>query len=846
MEMCYDECAQMQNSSFSDEPELMPKTPSQKNRVKRRLSNAPDENKDPIRKRLSRSAKRASAKRYSRRLRSKENLEITRAMQEVIPLRRVTRSRAVVSDARSVAPPQKSAVEPVDGRVPFVNISVNDRNSAELCLKRNSPETEARISKVIVLSSDDDSPKKAGTVKLQPAPAPSVLLIPETTEPKGSKEGRSASKLKIANTAITKAIVNREPATEEMDISAQKPEDNQESVKEPSQDLKDGTHTPTGSKSNRHSVRRSLMCRTSMSHQTSLAEKFSLASKRESMIRKSVSRARSKRIAARQSSLASSHANCHGSVESLKDEEKTVPVRPRLFPQSLPTWVYQLPSLRLHSEAVNEKLVAEQPEGTNYNSLSAENHSDAQEQPPSARRKPSYKKAVDELYDGQQAAEGGLSPPSKKTPSPLCPASKVVRPFKTFLHTVQKNQLLMAPSSVGRNSIKKSFIKHNTPLRTDPKEKERQRLESLRKKQEAEQQRKQKLEEEKRQRLEEMKLKREARLRKVLQARERVEQMEEEKKRRIEQKLAQFDEKSEKVREERLAEEKVKKKVAAKKMEEVEARRRQEEEARKQKAQQLEEEERRQKERMQKKREEEEQERARKIAEQRQEEQEREKQLAAERELERKKEQERIQAERERERQEKEMAARVQRELMAAREKEQLQKEMEEKEKKQAVERVLLAMERQEEQRLAEQDKKAANAASNHLNVTVDVENSPVCNSYQMTPQGPKGPKPPTINPNNYGMDLNSDDSTDDESQPRKPIPAWANGTQLSQAVIHQYYKPPDVTTLFGAIISPKLEDIFYKNKPRYFKRTSSAVWNSPPFPGAKSVLSLPYGLKKY
>ncbi|XP_075784477.1 inner centromere protein [Pelodiscus sinensis] len=821
------EAAKMFSSSFSDEPELMPKTPSQKNRVKRRLSNAPDENKDPIRKRLSRSAKRASAKRYSRRLRSKENLEITRAMQEVIPLRRVTRSRAVVSDARSVAPPQKSAVEPVDGRVPFVNISVNDRNSAELCLKRNSPETEARISKVIVLSSDDDSPKKAGTVKLQPAPAPSVLLIPETTEPKGSKEGRSASKLKIANTAITKAIVNREPATEEMDISAQKPEDNQESVKEPSQDLKDGTHTPTGSKSNRHSVRRSLMCRTSMSHQTSLAEKFSLASKRESMIRKSVSRARSKRIAARQSSLASSHANCHGSVESLKDEEKTVPVRSE---QGLTTPSKEDPRGPRNAKRAGGKLVAEQPEGSNK-----ENHSDAQEQPPSARRKPSYKKAVDELYDGQQAAEGGLSPPSKKTPSPLCPASKVVRPFKTFLHTVQKNQLLMAPSSVGRNSIKKSFIKHNTPLRTDPKEKERQRLESLRKKQEAEQQRKQKLEEEKRQRLEEMKLKREARLRKVLQARERVEQMEEEKKRRIEQKLAQFDEKSEKVREERLAEEKVKKKVAAKKMEEVEARRRQEEEARKQKAQQLEEEERRQKERMQKKREEEEQERARKIAEQRQAEQEREKQLAAERELERKKEQERIQAERERERQEKEMAARVQRELMAAREKEQLQKEMEEKEKK-----------RQEEQRLAEQEKKAANAASNHLNVTVEVENSPVCNSYQMTPQGPKGPKPPTINPNNYGMDLNSDDSTDDESQPRKPIPAWANGTQLSQAVIHQYYKPPDVTTLFGAIISPKLEDIFYKNKPRYFKRTSSAVWNSPPFPGAKSVLSLPYGLKKY
>lgn len=115
-----------------------------------------------------------------------------------------------------------------------------------------------------------------------------------------------------------------------------------------------------------------------------------------------------------------------------------------------------------------------------------------------------------------------------------------------------------------------------------------------------------------------------------------------------------------------------------------------------------------------------------------------------------------------------------------------------------------------------------------------------------MTPQYHKDPKPPKINPNNYGMDLNSDDSTDDESQPRKPIPAWASGNQLSQAVIRQYYNPPNVDALFGTIVSPKLEDIFYKSKPRYFKRTSSAVWNSPPFPGAKSVLGLPYSLKKY
>ncbi|KAF7245392.1 Inner centromere protein [Varanus komodoensis] len=63
-------------------------------------------------------------------------------------------------------------------------------------------------------------------------------------------------------------------------------------------------------------------------------------------------------------------------------------------------------------------------------------------------------------------------------------------------------------------------------------------------------------------------------------------------------------------------------------------------------------------------------------------------------------------------------------------------------------------------------------------------------------------------------------------------------GNQLSQAIIHQYYHPPDTKVLFGVVKSPKLEEIFYKSKPRYFKRTSSAVWNSPPFPGGKSVPS--------
>jgi inner centromere protein len=119
--------------------------------------------------------------------------------------------------------------------------------------------------------------------------------------------------------------------------------------------------------------------------------------------------------------------------------------------------------------------------------------------PVSGRRKRSYKQAVSELDEEQPLEEDEeLQPPWNKTPSPPCPASKVrrllslpctlsclprgdpcscrqvVRPLRTFLHTVQRNQMLMTPTlmtptSASRSSVMKSFIKRNTPLRVDPK-----------------------------------------------------------------------------------------------------------------------------------------------------------------------------------------------------------------------------------------------------------------------------------------------------------------------------------------------------------------------------------------
>ncbi|KAM7396823.1 hypothetical protein PAMP_019833 [Pampus punctatissimus] len=427
-----------------------------------------------------------------------------------------------------------------------------------------------------------------------------------------------------------------------------------------------------------------------------------------------------------------------------------------------------------------------------------------------------------------------LSPPKK--------SHNVIKPnMRTFLHTVQKNQMLMmTPNTLGRTAVVKSFIKHTTPMKTDPKTKERLKLEALKKKQEQEEERMKKMEEDKKKKQEELKRKRDERLRRVYEAKVKEEQREEEKKKKIEQKMAQIDEKNDK----RQAEEKAKKKVALKRQEELEQKRKLEDEAKKKKIQQAEEE-KQQQELLAKKKAEEEEERARKLAEAR-----RALELKREQERERELERER-QAAAERERVEREKALALQRELeRAAREKER--REQEEKRKALEEKRKLEEQQRLAAEERAAKEREAAAKQSTQktaaglnvtvdiersvmttpvgkgggLNVTVDIEKSP--QSYSITPKG--GNKPLSkVCAEDYGMDQNSDDSTDDESAPRKPIPSWAEGHNLQQIIMKQYFNPPDFDSFFGTIEAPKLENIFYKSKPRYFKRTSSAVWHSPP-----------------
>ncbi|NWV89761.1 INCE protein, partial [Machaerirhynchus nigripectus] len=388
----------------------------------------------------------------------------------------------------------------------------------------------------------------------------------------------------------------------------------------------------------------------------------------------------------------------------------------------------------------------------------------------------------------------------------------------------------------------KDFIKRNTPTRPNLKselfslqEKERQRLENLRKKQEAEEQRKKKVEEEKRRRQAEMKQKREERLRKALQARERAEQMEEKKKKRVEQKILQSDEK---VREEKVAEERSKRKTSKKHGEA---------EARKQKALRgaygvflfLLQEENEQQEPLQKRREDEVKERGKKVLEL--------KNLLEQQQLGQAKErceleQEAVRWDPKQRGKERPPQAQLEPAALAGK------ATKVGREGECGLQRAGLDPSRARTGRgektppsrspcdTAEQSRQGlwwpshlwqcCFSCSSLLSVWFQKSLSTSCLGSL---KGAQGPGSPPADENSYGLDLNSDDSTDDESNPRKPIPAWADGAQLQQAIVHQYYHPVDVDALFGAIPSPRLEHIFYKSKPRYFKRTSSAVWHSPP-----------------
>nr|CAH0103398.1 unnamed protein product [Daphnia galeata] len=153
--------------------------------------------------------------------------------------------------------------------------------------------------------------------------------------------------------------------------------------------------------------------------------------------------------------------------------------------------------------------------------------------------------------------------------------------------------------------------------------------------------------------------------------------------------------------------------------------------------------------------------------------------------------------------------------------------------KQQAKRKEQKGQERQAKIRQGEAERaKAAAAAAvpvagpSSLNTTVTLPASLTAN-YQITPElvTKKG--------NNYDIgDVRSDDSTDDDTRPKKSIPTWARSVNLKVALNEQANKDIDTESLFPAEVflrEPDLNEIFKIKRDRFDKRTSSAIWKTPP-----------------
>ncbi|XP_023130276.2 inner centromere protein isoform X6 [Amphiprion ocellaris] len=779
LEEIQQEANRMFSRDFNAEPELMPKTPSQKKNSRRKRVSLGRQEENQARRRFSK-GRRSNLRGSGTSVKSLNLI----AEEENIPEPSTSEASNTTQPKRTTRKKQKKPEVAED-----VSLSPDSSKTEEVLNKKPELVEEAEADKENKVNNAEVQPDDMGSTAQYPPkiPSPEVVvsispaerLSAELAKNSVLSPGRAAAKIAIAGTSQS---------------------------------------------SRRSSVRCSLNLR------------HSLAGLRHSMTQESVRRAsrRSmlKRKAARMgNSTCSSNIGDDSSVDSADEKDDVAEDVPAdTVDNAVPEKSKETPEIPInqHVGRITRSVAANSP------TLAPPTFSVFDPK----MSTPGKKTAVAEKQQTSQSVRRSSRSTKRKAPDTVeeSPTKRFSPPKKSQ----SKNQMLMmTPNSLGRTAVIKSFIKHTTPLKIDPKTKERHKLEALKKKMEQEEERMKKMEEEKKRKQDELKRKRDERLRRVFEAKVKEEQREEEKKKKIEQKMAQIDEKNDK----RQAEEKAKKKVALKRQEEQEQKKKLEEEAKKKKIQQAEEE-KRQLEFLAKKKAEEEEQRARKLAEAR-------KALELRREQERELERERLAAA-ERERVEKEKAVALQRELeRAAREKEM--RELEERRKALEEKRKL-----EEQQRLAAKEKalkeseaakqKEATQTRAALNVTVDIERSvlstPVgkggginvvdCEqsspqSYVITPKGNNKPLITSKNPEDYGMDQNSDDSTDDESAPRKAIPSWAEGPNLQQIIMKQYFNPPDLDSFFGIVESPRLENIFYKSKPRYFKRTSSAVWHSPP-----------------
>ena len=104
----------------------------------------------------------------------------------------------------------------------------------------------------------------------------------------------------------------------------------------------------------------------------------------------------------------------------------------------------------------------------------------------------------------------------------------------------------------------------------------------------------------------------------------------------------------------------------------------------------------------------------------------------------------------------------------------------------------------------------------------------PVFTNYEVTPLQP----PKLKNQDNYDVSgLGSEDDTDDEDDPSKPIPEWARDPQLIRKVQAQAKSMYNFTKVFKAASQSEinLENIFKTRRKKFTERSSSANWDSTP-----------------
>ncbi|KAK0424819.1 hypothetical protein QR680_008869 [Steinernema hermaphroditum] len=144
-------------------------------------------------------------------------------------------------------------------------------------------------------------------------------------------------------------------------------------------------------------------------------------------------------------------------------------------------------------------------------------------------------------------------------------------------------------------------------------------------------------------------------------------------------------------------------------------------------------------------------------------------------------------------------------------------------------ERKRAAVEEAARKRAAEEEKRRpqeAKVAKGTLKTPLLPKNSTVASEYDMTPDKVYKESSET----NYNIeDLSSGDETDDDENPRKKVPYWAQSEQIARAAKDQAKLDPQFADrLFPPLVVPELGDIFGRHPSRYPQRTSSAHWQSP------------------